>query len=67
LALSEVDQAACTKDLVRSARASFSTGGAHLVLDTLRSWRATAEALAQGLEATPTAWLTTSERVQRPA
>jgi hypothetical protein len=67
LALGEVDQAACTKDLVRSARASFSTGGSHLVLDTLRSWRATAEALAQGLEATPTEWLTTPERVERPA
>jgi PHD/YefM family antitoxin component YafN of YafNO toxin-antitoxin module len=67
LALSETDQAACTKDLVRSARASFSTGGAHLVLDTLQSWRATAEAFAQGLEATPTQWLTTPERVERPA
>ena len=66
LALDETDQVACTKELVRSARASFSTGGAHLVLDTLHSWRATAEAIAQGLDSSLTEWLTIPERVERP-
>lgn len=66
LALDETDQVACTKELVRSARASFSTGGAQLVLDTLHSWRATAEAIAQGLDSSLTEWLTIPERAERP-
>jgi hypothetical protein len=66
LALDEKGQAACTADLIRSARASFSTGAPHLVLSTLYSWRETAEAIALGLDKDPVDWLDTPELVERP-
>ena len=66
LALDEKDRAACTADLIRSARASFSTGAPPLLLRTLYSWRGTAEAIALGLDKVPTEWLDKPERVERP-
>jgi PHD/YefM family antitoxin component YafN of YafNO toxin-antitoxin module len=66
LALNEKDQAACTADLIRAARASFSTGARPLLLSTLDSWRGTAEAIALGLDKVPTDWLDKPERVERP-
>ena len=66
LALNEKDQAACTADLIRSARASFSTGARPLLLSTLDSWRETAEAIALGLDKVPVDWLDEPERVERP-
>ena len=65
-ALDEAGQAACTADLIRSARASFSTGAPPLLLRTLYSWRGTAEAIALGLDKVPTEWLDKPERVERP-
>ena len=67
LALEQDDRASCTQDILATARASFSTGGAHLVLEALESWRATAEAIAEGLEPTPADWLDKPEPVERPA
>ena len=67
LALDEADRATCAKDLIRCARASFSTGGAHLVMAELTSWRETAEALAAGLGTTETDWLDDPLPVERPA
>lgn len=66
LALDEAGQAACTADLIRSARASFSTGAPHLVLRAVDSWRETAEAIALGLDKVPVDWLEKPERVERP-
>ena len=66
LALDEKDQVACTADLIRSARASFSTGARPLLLSTLDSWRETAEAIALGLDKVPVDWLDEPERVERP-
>jgi len=65
-ALDEAGQAACTADLIRSARASFSTGARPLLLSTLDSWKGTAEAIAHGLDKVPTEWLDKPERVERP-
>ena len=65
-ALDEAGQAACTADLIRAARASFSTGAPPLLLSTLDSWRGTAEAIALGLDKVPTEWLDKPERVERP-
>ena len=66
LALNEKDQASCTADLIRAARASFSTGARPLLLSTLDSWRETAEAIALGLDKVPVDWLDEPERVERP-
>ena len=66
LALDEKDRAACTADLIRAARASFSTGARPLLLSTLDSWRETAEAIALGLDKVPVDWLDKPERVERP-
>ena len=67
LALDEADQAVCTADLIRCARASFSTGGAHMVLLAVESWKSTAEAIARGLDAEPAEPLAQPEPVERPA
>lgn len=56
-ALSDVDQATCAQNLVDAARASFSTGQAHLAVAELTSWRETATAVAAGLTATSVEWL----------
>jgi hypothetical protein len=66
LALDETDRAACTADLIRSARVSFSTGVLPLLLGTLDSWKGPAEAIALGLDKVPTEWLDKPERVERP-
>lgn len=66
LALDEAGQAACTADLIRSARVSFSTGAPPLLLGTLDSWKGTAEAIALGLDKVPVDWLDKPERVERP-
>lgn len=65
-ALSESGRIQCAKDLVNSARASFSTEQPHLVAIELRSWRETAEALAAGLRDDPVEWLDRDESVARP-
>ena len=65
-ALSATDQAACANDLVDAARASFSTGQAHLAVAELTSWRETATAVAAGLTASPVEWLDDAEKVERP-
>lgn len=65
-ALSEDDRDRCARSLVRAARASFSTGQAHLALMELASWRATAEALAAGFRSDPVDWLDDGEIAERP-
>src|SRR6478735_4504174 len=42
LALSAADREACARDLLDAARASFSTGQAHLAVAELNSWLETA-------------------------
>jgi hypothetical protein len=66
-ALSAADQAACAQDLVDAARASFSTGQAHLAVAELTSWRETATAIAAGLTAAPADWLDAMPQVERPS
>ena len=66
LALSPDGRAVCARALVDAARASFSTGQAHLAVAELTSWRETAAALAAGLHAAPADWLETAEPVERP-
>jgi hypothetical protein len=66
-ALSAADQAACAQDLVDAARASFSTGQAHLAVAELTSWRETATAVAAGLSATSVEWLDEVLSVERPS
>lgn len=66
LALSETDRATCAQDLVDAARASFSTGQAHLAIAELTSWRETATAIAAGLGTRPVEWLDDAEPVERP-
>ena len=65
-ALSAADQASCAQDLVDAARASFSTGQAHLAVAELTSWRETATAIAAGLMSTPVEWLDSTSPVERP-
>lgn len=65
LALSTEDQASCAQDLVNAARASFSTGQAHLAAAELTSWRETATAIAAGLTSTPVEWLDTASPTRK--
>lgn len=66
LALSPHDKEQCAADLVRAARASFSTGQAHLAVAEFASWRSTASALAAGLGADAVTWLDEPAAVERP-
>jgi PHD/YefM family antitoxin component YafN of YafNO toxin-antitoxin module len=66
LALSEHDRQACTAELLETARASFSTGGAALVMNALASWKATAEAITLGLRPDPADWLDSPRPAARP-
>lgn len=65
-ALSSADQATCARDLVDAARASFSTGQAHLAVAELTSWRETATAIAAGLTTLPVEWLDRPTPAERP-
>lgn len=65
-ALSAADREECARDVLESARASFSTGKAHLAVLALTSWRETADALAAGLGREPVEWLDEAEPVRRP-
>lgn len=66
LALSEADRNTCAQNLVDAARASFSTGQAHLAIAELTSWRETATAIAAGLGRATVEWLENPEPVERP-
>lgn len=66
LALTPTDQETCSRDLIRAARASFSTGQPHLAIAELNAWRETATAIAAGLGQTPVEWLDEGEPVERP-
>lgn len=66
-ALGEADRETCAKDLVDAARASFSTGQAHLAVAELTSWRETATAIAAGLSAAPVEWLEEELPTERPS
>ena len=66
LALSPTDQDACANDLLNAARASFSTGQAHLAVAELNSWLETATAVAAGLGTAPVEWLDEDIIVERP-
>jgi len=66
LALSGDDQATCTDDLLRAARASFATGQAHLVAAEVTAWRETATAVAAGLGHNQVDWIDVPTWVERP-
>lgn len=66
LALSPADQKMCAIEVLNAARASFSTGQAHLVLSTLTSWQETATAIAAGLGDEPVEWTDNTQAVARP-
>ena len=66
LALAPEDRRQCAEDLLRAARASFSTGQAQLAVAELTSWRETAAAVAAGLGAETTEWLDEDVPVTRP-
>lgn len=65
-ALGEADRVSCAHDLVRTARAAFTTGQAHLAVAEMAAWRSTASALAAGLRNDPVEWLEDVEPVERP-
>jgi hypothetical protein len=50
LALREEAQSECAKELVNTAKASMATSAPLLALTTLYSWKATAEAIALGID-----------------
>lgn len=56
----------CAQAIVRAARASFSTGQAHLAIAEMASWRSTAEAVAAGLDQVEVEWLEEHVVVSRP-
>lgn len=56
-ALNAQDRAACARDLVRAARAAFTTHEAHLATAEIAAWRSTAAALASGLRNVEVEWL----------
>lgn len=66
LALTPDDQEQCARDLLRAARASFSTGQHHLAIAELAAWKETATAIAAGLGQAPVEWLDEDELVERP-
>ncbi|SEI07762.1 MULTISPECIES: prevent-host-death protein [unclassified Leifsonia] len=66
LALTTEDREACAGELLAAARASFSTGQAHLAVAALNSWLETATAVAAGLGAEPIEWLDQGVDVERP-
>jgi len=68
LALSPDDREACAKDVLDAARASFSTGKAHLAIAMVTSWCETAKLIAAGVTAEPVEWLedSTDLVVERP-
>jgi len=66
LALTPADRVTCANDLLDAARASFSTGQAHLAIAELTSWQETATAIAAGLGAQPVEWLDAATPVERP-
>ena len=68
LALSPEDRETCAQDVLKAARASFSTGQAHLAIATLTSWCETARLIAAGVTAEPVEWLEDSAElvVERP-
>ncbi|MGO1398860.1 hypothetical protein BSP109_00599 [Brevibacterium sp. Mu109] len=66
LALSPADQEECARDVLDSARASFSSEQPHLAVSTLTSWRETATAIAAGLGDEPVEWLVDDVPVVRP-
>jgi len=66
LALSPEDRETCASDLIRAARASFSTGQAHLAVAELNSWLETATAIAAGLSPAAVDWLDADLPVERP-
>ncbi|TCK64418.1 prevent-host-death protein [Curtobacterium sp. PhB136] len=66
LALSVEMRETCASAIIRAARASFSTGQAHLVVVELTAWKATAEAIAAGLDRDELEWVTDPQAVERP-
>lgn len=56
-ALDANDKSTCTREIINAARASFSTGKAHLAISELNSWKETATAIAEGLDKAPVDWL----------
>lgn len=66
-ALGPADRVTCARDLVRAARAAFTTRHAHLAVAELSAWRSTASALAAGLGNGEIEWLEDEpEPVERP-
>lgn len=66
LALPADEQDACARDIIRAARASFSTRQAHLAVAEVAAWKSTAEAYAAGLSNGPIDWLDEPVSVERP-
>lgn len=57
LALTPADRETCAQDILKAARASFSTGQAHLAIATVTSWCETARLIAAGVTAEPVEWI----------
>ena len=66
LSLTAADRETCATDLIQAARASFSTGQAHLAIAEVTAWRETAAVVAAGLGQTPVEWLDEAVPVERP-
>jgi hypothetical protein len=66
LAFSDEMRERCATDIVRAARASFSTGAAHLAVAELAAWESTAQAIAAGIGEESVEWLSDAEPLERP-
>ena len=66
LALGDEDRALAASDIVRAARASFSTGQAYLAVAEISSWHDTAELIAAGKHFDHVEWLDAPIEVERP-
>lgn len=66
LAFSSDMRDACANAIIDAARASFSTGQAHLAIAEMASWKSTAAAIVAGLGGQSVEWLEEPVKVERP-
>jgi PHD/YefM family antitoxin component YafN of YafNO toxin-antitoxin module len=66
LALRQEDQEQCARDLLQATRTALATGQPQRVISEMLSWRETARAISDGLQASTNDWRESLELVDRP-
>lgn len=66
LALRHEDQEQCARELLQATRTALATGQPHRVISEMLSWRETARAISDGLQASTHDWRESLELVDRP-